>query len=208
MSILIVSSKQKNTEEYLQNHISKVENVSINILNNVDIINCNKDNTKLSTMNVRSILNETSLKPHQLSSKYIIIYNYDRVGERIQNMLLKTLEEGRVKILLHANSIANILPTTLSRVIVHNLENNLNTSEENETIIHNIIVDKQVNRIWDVKKEDINDFLNCLETYLKSNKPDNYEKVDKKIMLLKKRISTGITLNKDIQLTNLFLDLL
>ena len=123
-------------------------------------------------------------------------------------MLLKTLEEGRVKILLHANSIANILPTTLSRVVVSTLISTESVNKKRMENIGLIIKDKQVSKVWDVKKENVNEFINSLETYLKENKPKNYTKSAKKIMLLKKRLLSGITLNKDIQLTNLFLDLL
>lgn len=209
MSVLIISTSEVEAQKYLQKHLENQENTTVNILNNIDIINSNLGVNDLSTSDIRSKLAETNMKPHSLKIKYFIVYNYDRVGERIQNMLLKTLEEGRVNVILHANTIANILPTTLSRVVVHDLtKNDLNIGNKHFKVIEAVIKNHSIGKIWDLKKEDIESFLNSLELYIKQEKPINYHKTSKKIGVLRKRLIEGIPLNKDIQLTNVFTDLI
>lgn len=210
MSILIISRDQNNASKGFLEHINKIENVGINSLLNQDIIILGESVNGLSTKDIREVLNQSVIRPQVMTKKYLIVYNYNRVGERIQNMLLKTIEEGRITVLLHATNPANILPTTLSRVqVINNIDIAPRENKKKyKSLIDGLVENGEIEKVWKVDKEDLEEFLNELEIYLKNNKPKNYSKAAKKLFVLKKRLAEGIALNKDIQLTNLVIDLL
>lgn len=82
--------------------------------NCLDVITFNK---ALTVDDVESIVNSVNVVPAENDYKLYIINNFDEASERVQNKILKTLEEPPrfVRFLLLTKNINSILPTVLSR---------------------------------------------------------------------------------------------
>lgn len=82
--------------------------------NCLDVITYNK---VLTVDDVESIVDSVNVVPAENDYKLYIINNFDETSERVQNKILKTLEEPPrfVRFLLLTKNINSILPTVLSR---------------------------------------------------------------------------------------------
>ena len=212
MSTLIISTNTKRALDYIQKDIENREGIRVNLVNNIDILCYNDKELKISTLLVRDINNRLSEKSLNLKNKYLILSNFNSATQEAQNAFLKNLEESSAKIYLIANSKSGILETALSRVFLVNLKFKKNTNKEIVNILDKIVYDKQLSLIKSLtSKHSFKKILNNLEIYIKVNsaKIEKEKQVNtlNKIYICKKR-SVGVTLNSEIQLTNIILHII
>lgn len=89
--------------------------------NKIDIMQPNPKGEVLKVDAARDIVEDASMGAFEGGKKVYVIRRLDLQNERLQNALLKTLEEPneRVVFVLSAESTRGILPTVLSRVKTH-----------------------------------------------------------------------------------------
>ena len=93
--------------------------------NHPDIIRITHEKVSIGVDDIRLQVNaDIQVKPYSSRYKIYIIDDAQRLTEQAQNALLKTIEEPPeyAVILLLADSIANLLPTILSRCVLLNLK--------------------------------------------------------------------------------------
>ena len=100
MSTLIISNNKTKALKYIVTILKKRRSVSINILNNVDILYHNDNVKNLSTSTIRSIITFIDQKSLNLSKKYVIISNFNRSSIEAQNTFKNIGEKNNNEIYL------------------------------------------------------------------------------------------------------------
>lgn len=86
--------------------------------NKLDVSQPNPQDEILSVEQIKAVLDDAQMGAYEGGAKVYVIRAFDQQRERVQNAMLKTLEEPNrgVLFLLTANSVQGILPTVQSRV--------------------------------------------------------------------------------------------
>lgn len=205
MPNLIIVKSKKVFSQAVKKQIDDIENTSVNIFNNIDITTGGKNNTELSTKQIRSIIKETHSKPTLLKNKYIVLYNFDRANINVQNAFLKTLEEGSAKIFLQAKSVNNILPTVISRCQVNYLSSKLSFNKNIQQLL-NEVTNGKINLLTQLaKKNNFVTITNNIEYYLYKNNINNKGSILKKFFDFKQK-QNETNLNTELWLYYIFIN--
>ena len=206
-SILVLTQNLTEAEKYFSKNIEKFENRQVNIFNNPDIVTNSPKAHVIKIEKIRQYIQQLTTKPTYLKQKYLVFFNFHKANIYAQNAFLKTLEEGRSSVFLHATTTAGLLDTTLSRVETVKLENFKVENKEIQDILKTIIEGEKLGDISNlIKTFDQEEILNNLEIYMFSSENKNRKAINKLYLFKKRRLDTN--LNFELQLTNIIMDLL
>ena len=207
MPILIVCKSKSKAKKYIKEQIELEEKTYISFSNSPDIIENYNKRGEIKVDEIRNYIKQIQTKPANLKHKYLCIFDFNKANVSSQNAFLKTLEEGSSTVFLHAQNKAGILDTIISRVVTFNLTAKSKFNKNMQDTLTKIVDNSQIQLITELCKEnDLNKIIENIEYYIHKNKVLNSKAIEK-LYLLKKR-SRETNLNKEIQVTNVVIELI